>query len=146
MNTKIPVWFWVVSTILLIWNLVGLLAFFIQMNLDMEALQNLPSDQRELQTELLSNYPIWAKAGYALAVFGWFTGALLLLMKKKIARKAFIISLIGMSVQLLYTFKFIGRSVDMYGPAAIAMPVMIFLLVFYSIWLAGFGEKKSWLA
>ncbi|MEZ4804982.1 MAG: hypothetical protein R2852_05735 [Bacteroidia bacterium] len=143
MNTeqiKIPAWFWVVSVVALLWNLMGVGSFISQMTISEEALNALPSDQQAMYTD----YPMWANAVFAIAVFGGTIGSILLIMKKKLSRTLFIISLIAIVIQMSY-YLIAMKPMDVYGPGAIAMPISIIVFGVFLVWLAGLAIKKGWL-
>ena len=56
--------FWLISIIALLWNVMGSINFFMQMNADIVA--GLPETHRAI----IEGRPLWATAGFALAVFG----------------------------------------------------------------------------
>lgn len=62
MTTR-PHWsFWLISGLMLLWNVAGSANFIVQMNPDMIA------SYREHEQTLISNRPLWATAGFAFAV------------------------------------------------------------------------------
>ena len=66
--------FWVISVLMLIWNLMGCINFFVQMNPDMVA------SYQETEQAIIKDRPIWATAAFAIAVFGGALGCLLLML------------------------------------------------------------------
>ncbi|NJB72590.1 hypothetical protein GGR42_003081 [Saonia flava] len=137
---KVPTWFWVVSIIFLIWNLMGVTAFFADIMMSDEALQALPENERDLY----GKYPPWTKIAYAVAVFGGFFGCIGLVLRKQWAKPVFILSLIGVLVQMVHSL-FIAKAMDVYGPGAAIMPVMVVLFSVFLIWFAGHCIKKGWI-
>ncbi|MEL4308073.1 hypothetical protein [Joostella sp. CR20] len=137
---KIPVWFWIVSVIALLWNLMGVGAFIADMSITEEALAALPEGQRELY----ENNPLWSKIAYGIAVIGGAVGSLLLILRKKLAKNIFIISFVAIVIQMVYNL-FIVKSVEVYGPGAYIMPIMVILIGFGLIQFSGYGIKKGWL-
>jgi hypothetical protein len=137
----IPSWFKVVAIIALIWNLLGVLAFVGQMFITPEMLSELPVAEQELY----ANTPIWATIAFAVAVFSGAFGSLFLLMRKSISTLLLILSLMGVLVQNIHSF-FISKSIEVYGPGGIIMPVMIILLAIYLIWLAKKAQAQGWLS
>lgn len=137
---KIPVWFWIVAIILLIWNLMGVSAFFQHIAISDEALQALPDNERELY----GKYPLWTKIAFALAVMGGLLGSLALILKKRIAKLLFIISFIGIVVQMAHSI-FIAKAMDVYGPGAVVMPVMVIIFGALAIRLSNVAIAKDWI-
>jgi hypothetical protein len=139
-SNKPNVGFWIISVIALLWNLMGVLNYVAQayMTDDMKAL--LPEGQRQY----MESVPAWATAAFAIAVFAGVLGCLLLLFRKRMAKTVFIISLLGVIVQMSHGF--MSGIKDVYGPGGIAMPIMIIGLAAFLVWYSKFSESKSWLS
>jgi len=86
-TNQIPTWFWIVSGLALVWNLMGVGAYFIQMNMSDDVMALLPEAERALY----DNFPIWANIAFAIAVFGGTIGCIGLLMKKSWAKPILIL-------------------------------------------------------
>ena len=139
-TTKVPTWFIVLSIILLLWNAMGIIAFFSQMLMDPETIEGLS----EAEQTNYANYPLWTQIAYALAVFGGTFGCLGLVLKKKWAKPLLIISLIGIIVQMFHSLV-IAKATEVYGPGAVIMPIMVILFGVFLVWLSKYGIKKGWL-
>ena len=140
-NIKIPVWFWIVSVVLLIWNAMGVMAYILQMTISAEALQALP----EVKRNLYETFPIWANIAFFLAVFGGTLGSLGLVLRKKWAYYAFLVSLVGIIIQMSYNI-FVAKAMDIYGPAENIMAFMILIIGVVAIWFVKWCTKKVWLS
>ena len=121
--------FWVIGIIALIWNLMGVIAYLGQAFMTDEMKAALPAEQQPHY----ENIPIWVTAAFALAVWGGFFACVLLLMRKKLAKMLFLISLIGILVQMVYNF-FISEAMDIYGPGGMIMPLMVVIIGFFLFW------------
>ncbi|MEQ8470052.1 MAG: hypothetical protein RIC35_02650 [Marinoscillum sp.] len=139
-KVKAPTWFTVVAIIMVIWNLMGVSAFVMDAMMTEEAIAALPEAERELY----GKFPLWTKIAYFIAVFGGALGAIGLALKKKWAQTVLIVSLIGVVVQMFHSL-FIAGSMEVYGPGALAMPIMVVLFSFFQVWMANHGIKKGWL-
>ncbi len=139
-KSRIPVWFWIVTTILLVWNLMGVGSFFQHITVSEEALQALPTNERELYGQ----YPDWAKIAFALAVFGGAIGCIALLLRRKWARPVLVISLIAVIIQMFHSL-FIAKAMDVYGPGSVVMPILVILISIFLVWFANYSFKKGWL-
>ena len=133
--------FWIISGIALVWNLLGVMAYLMQVTMSPEALQALPENQRAL----LESTPAWATGAFAIAVWGGALGSLLLLLRKKLATTVLIISLAGIIVQMFHSF-FMSNSMEVYGPGGLAMPIMILLIGIYLIWYSRKATEKGWMS
>jgi hypothetical protein len=132
--------FWIVSVIALVWNLMGVVAYVMQMTMTPEALQALPEKERALY----ESTPSWATAAFAVAVWGGTLGSILLLIRRKLAAPVFIISFVGIVIQMVHSF-FISNSIEVYGPGGMVMPIMIIIIGIYLIWYSRQSAAKGWL-
>ena len=124
--------FWIIGAAALIWNVLGVINFFMQMNAD--TLASFPESHRAIID------------GFAIAVFGGALGCLLLLLRKSAAYYLFIASLLGVIVTLTYTLGMAGSKIDFspfeYFMAFLMSPVVAVFLIWYSKW----AESKSWIS
>lgn len=139
-NTGLPVWFWLISGAALLWNLLGVMAYLGQTMMTPEDIAKLAPDKQALY----SNTPAWATAAFATAVFGGALGCALLLLRKTLARPVLIISMIGITVQMIYNF-FISKAFDIYGPGEAVMPVMIITIGAGLVVLSTRAQSNGWL-
>ncbi len=139
-SNKPPFNFWVLVLLALIWNLMGVNAYIMQVTMTAEDLAALPADQKALYEAV----PIWATGSFAFAVFGGVLGCLFLLFRKSLALYLFIISLIGIFLQMFYNL-ILSKSLEVYGPGQAIMPVMIILIGIALIWYTIKAEKKGWI-
>lgn len=134
-----PKWFTVFAILALAWNLLGVMAFYMQLNMTPEAIAALP----EAEQALYNNYPGWALIAFACAVFGGVLGSLLLILKKNLAGTLLLISLIGVVVQAGHTV-FVAKAYEALGPGSLAMPLMLLVIAAYLVMLAGKAKKNAW--
>ena len=139
-STKPATWFWVVSAIALVWNLMGVMAYIAQVTMSPEALQALPENERTL----MESVPMWVTSAFAIAVWGSTLGSILLLMRKKIATPVLIFSFVGILVQMYYNL-FMSKSMEVYGPGGLAMPIMVLLFGAFLIWFSRKSTGNGWI-
>ena len=133
--------FWVISSIALVWNLMGVFNYLDQVFMTDKVLETLPKEQQILYQDI----PAWVTAAFAIAVFSGTLGSLLLLLKKKIATTFFIISFLGIVGQMSYGL-LIDQNSDSYGPMGIAMPIIIIAFGGYLIWYSRKANEHRWLS
>ncbi|MFT4834969.1 MAG: hypothetical protein ACJAVY_002583 [Marinoscillum sp.] len=138
--TKAPTWYWIVSAIALIWNGLGVMAYITQVMMTPEALAILPEAERALYND----FPAWYTGAFAIAVFGGALGSLALLLRKASAYLLFIISFIGLAVQMYYNLV-ISTAMDVYGPEDLIMPIMVAAFGIGFIFLAKSAKAKGWI-
>jgi len=132
--------FWAIGAVALVWNVMGVINFFAQMNAD--ALASFPESHRAI----VVGRPAWATGAFAIAVFGGALGCLLLLLRKPAAYYLFIASLLGVIVQLIHTLG-IARSTINFSPFDISMIILMPLVVAaFLIWYSKRAESKGWIS
>jgi hypothetical protein len=139
-TTKPATWFWVVSGIALVWNLMGVMAYIMQVAMSPEALQALPENERTLMLSV----PAWATGAFAIAVWGSTLGSILLLVRKKIATPVLILSFAGILAQMYYNL-FMSKSMEVYGPGGLAMPIMVLVFGVFLIWFSRKSTANGWI-
>ncbi len=133
--------FYLISSVALIWNLMGVFNYLGQVLMSDEVLKSLPKDQQLMYQDV----PSWVTAAFAVAVFSGTIGAILLLLKKKKSLTFFIISFVGIIVQMTYSL-FISENTDNYGPSVLLMPLMIIAVGAYLIWYSKKASENRWLS
>ena len=141
MNTNAsPKWFLWVGILFLLWNLMGVGAFFSQWTMSDADIAALPQIQRDLWVSM----PVWAWAAYAIGVGVGTLGAIGLLLRKWWAPLAFALSLIAVLVQFSYPFLFAQQAqADM---AMLAFPIFIVVMAIIQWQLSRAWQRKGWLA
>lgn len=142
MNTSVkpPVWFWVVSVIALLWNLLGVMNYLNQAFNQVALVEAMDQAQREV----FEGIPAWATAAFAIAVFSGTLASIGLLVRKKWARPLFIVSLVAVVIQFAH-WLFISNAVEAFGPSTYGMPIVVVLIGIYLIFFAKKGIEKGWL-
>lgn len=133
-------WLKAISIFAIVWNLLGVGAYLMQVFMTDENRALLP----EAEQALYSNIPAWYTAAFAIAVFGGFLGSILLFFKKKLAVSLLMLSLIAVFVQMYYNF-FISKSMEVYGPGSAIMPVLVILIAIFLVWYARALQANKYL-
>ena len=139
-NIRPPLGFMAAAGLAILWALAGVYACYTQLTLSADQLAALPTAQREAFTAM----PQAIRLAYVVAVTGGSVGAVLLILRRRQARIAFIVSLIGVVVQFGWVFG-VFHGVARLGPSALAFPAFIVAATVGEIWLAGLGLKRGWL-
>ncbi len=126
--------FWTIGAVALIWNVMGGINFFAQMNAD--ALAAYPEAARAF----VEGRPAWATGAFAIAVFGGALGCLLLLLRKSAAFYLFIASLLGVIVTNIHTLGVAG-STEIWVGSVMSLAVAAFL-----IWYTKQAGNKGWIS
>jgi CHASE2 domain-containing sensor protein len=133
--------FWIISIVALIWNAIGSYFYIAMAYMTDEALAALPEAQRAL----IENTPAWATAAFATAVFGGLLGAVLLLLKKKLATTIFWISFIAILVQASYNL-FLSNASEVNGSGSMTMPILVIIIGYFLLWYSKKATTNGWLS
>ncbi len=128
--------FWAIGAVALIWNAMGVINFFVQMNAN--ALAAMPESHRAI----VEGRPVWATGAFAIAVFGGALGCLLLLFRKSAAYYLFIASLLGVIVQLTHT---LGVGIDFGLGEILGIILMPLAVAAFLIWYSKWAQSKGWI-
>ena len=120
---KPPIQFYIVAVLALLWNLVG--AFdYVMTETKNEAYMGQFSAE---QLEYFYGFPAWVIAFWALAVWGGVLGAVLLLMRRKLAVTVFLISFLCMVVTSIHNYAIAGGG-EIMGSTGLFFSVVIFVV------------------
>ena len=132
--------FWAIGAVALLWNVMGIINLFAQMNAD--ALAAMPEPQRAI----VEGRPAWAAGAFAIAVFGGAIGCLLLLLRKSAANYVFIVSLLGMIAHMVPYLGMAGVT-TVFGPSEIVMFMLLPLaLAAFLIWYSKRAASRGWVS
>ncbi len=129
--------FWVIGAIALIWNVMGVINFFVQMNPDVL------DAYRESERAIIEGRPAWATGAFAIAVFGGALGSLLLLLRKSAAYYVFMASLLGVIVTMIHT---LGVGIDFGLGEILGIILMPLVMAAFLIWYATQAKSKGWIS
>lgn len=135
-----PTWLKPVAWAAIVWNLLGVLAFIMQLLMTPEMISQLPLDQQAAYKDI----PFWATAAFAIAVLGGTLASLMLLLKKAISRELFALSLIGIIAQQYFNF-FIIDSIALFGTSAVFMPLLVMIIACILLFISHKGRSENWL-
>ncbi|MGO4222837.1 hypothetical protein AB4Y64_13415 [Lysobacter sp. TAF61] len=135
-----PISYWIIATLALVWNLIGVYMFYTQFTGGPAQLAALPAEQRQI----LEATPSWINAAYGVAVFGGALGAIGLLMKKRWAVSMFLLSLLALIVQVAGSFA-VTPAWSLLGPAGLAMPALLVAIALFLLTYARKAAARRWI-
>jgi hypothetical protein len=138
---KPPFWYWIFAFMGLVWTAINL-NLYLQQAFKTQYLKEMYEDPIIL--EMIYNTPSWVMAAFAVNVIFGFLGCILLLLRKKWALNLFIISFLGILVQMGYQI-FMSESIPYYGPLGLILPITVILIGFALVALAKKGIKHLWI-
>ncbi len=139
MNAK-PRWVMIASIAILVWNLIGIGAFFAQWQMASGGMADLPPEQQAMWRAM----PGWAWAAYAIAVGAGALGAIGLVLKKAWAVPLLVLSLIAVLIQFFNAFV-LQNGIATVGANAVAFPLVIIAIGVIQAWLARKWRAAGWL-
>lgn len=137
---SVPRWFWIVAVAAILWNLLGVIAYIMDVTVSEEALAALPDDQRALY----EGEPAWATGAYAIAVFGGLLGSILLALRKGLAAPVLAVSLIAVLVQIFRAFA-LADTLAVLGPSSAVLPAAIITIGIALVWFSFRARGRGWL-
>jgi hypothetical protein len=136
-DRAVPGWFIAVAVVALLFEAFGSFMYISQVTADHAAL---PLDQRALWDAT----PTWMIAAYAIAVWVGLAGAVLLLMRRKLAVPALLVSLIAVIVQSSGLF-LVPQLRQTVPDTALVAPIALIVCCYLIFLFARLAGKRGWL-
>lgn len=130
--------FWLIGIVALIWNAMGAMNFFVQMN--PESIASFPESHRLV----IENRPPWATATFAISVFGGTLGCVLLLLKRSSAYVVFIVSLIAILATMAHAFSITGSPFQSSTFDLILTVISPIVLAVFLVWYSKYAGNRGW--
>ena len=140
-KSTVPVWFWVVATIALLWNLMGCAAFA----MELFAQEAMMESWTEAHKEWARSFPVWIYYEYGVAVITGVAGSICLFIRKSWAISLFGVCLAAVLFQMIYTM-IISGGLQVMGASSAVMPLLVIILAGVFLWFSYFAKTKGWLA
>jgi len=134
-------WFSAVALVLVLWGLAGCVAFFGHVAYGPAINPNATDWDRAYYAAL----PGWFTFVYAAAVGGGLLGSLALLMRSKLARPLYMISLVAIVAQFTYVFLATDMIAQKGALATFPFPLFIAAVAVLQVWFAGYAERRGWI-
>lgn len=128
--------FRIIGAVALLWSILGIVNFITQLNADVVAA--MPATHRAI----IDGRPAWATLGFALAVFGGAVGALLLLLKRKEAFYALLLSLLGVIAATIHA---LGLDIEFAPYEWLLMIYLPVIVAVFLVWYFKYSERRGWL-
>jgi hypothetical protein len=137
---KAPWHLWLIGVIAVLFNSVGVFDFVMSMaqGAEYQASAGMTPDQIAHYQQM----PGWMMVVWAVGVFGAFLASILLLLRRKLALPAFVLSLAAFLVSLIYTYLLTNGGAVMGQQMAITSAVIAGLLVLSS-WYSRFMAVRG---
>lgn len=132
--------FWIIGAVALVWNLVGLMFYYLEVTATPESLASLT----EAQQAFLSGKPAWATSAFAIGVTTGVLASLLLLLRKGLAVALFAVSLLAILVQNGHAF-LLANGLEVWGINGLILPTVIIVIAVALLLYARAAKAKNWL-
>ncbi len=139
MQSTAPRWLLWVSILLLVWNVIGVIAFVSQFGINARDIA--VSD--DIQRDLWSHMQPYVWVAYAVAVAGGTLGAVGLLLKRRWAIWAYAVSLIAMIVQ--FTNPYLLHVASTRQASIMTFPMILIVIAAVQVMLVRHGRRAGWL-
>jgi hypothetical protein len=133
-----PAWFRIAALIAILWNAMGVYQYLGSVGLFGDPLASLTDAQRAAAQSI----PPAIVAAFAIGTFAGLIGSLGLLLCKRWARPALLVSLLALAVLEGYIV-FLSGALEAFG--GIALPVTIVAVAALLAWLANHARRRGWL-
>ena len=137
-KSTVPLWYWVIAAVALLWNLLGC-AFF---GMELFAQEAVMESMTEPQKEWARSIPGWIYFVYGLAVSTGVAGSIGLCLRKGWTTLMFAICLVAVIVQMVYTMIIGGLQVI--GPSGLVMPSLVIGIAAALLWFSWFARSRGW--
>lgn len=140
-RTRAPIWFWIVAAALLLWGIMGVVGF----HLDLAATAADRAKMDAYDRRFYDIRPGWFPVCYGIAVWAGLIGGALLLARRRLARALYSLSLIA--VVVMFGWMFVATDIIAIKGwlTATGFPVVIALLGVAEVWLAGLAIRRGWI-
>ena len=121
--TRRPWHIWAVGITSLLWNAMGAYDYLMTETQNQAYMSQFTPEQ----LEFFYGFPAWVVAAWAIAVWGGVIASLLLLLRKRLAMPAFLVSLIGMVITLIHNFG-LSNGAEVIGAFGMSFSALIFVV------------------
>jgi hypothetical protein len=129
LNGKPPTSYNIIAGVFLVWNLIGLMFYYQQMTLTPEMMASMGAEI----AAFLDATPVWANAGYAIAVNAGVLASIALLLRKSWAFPLYVFSFIGILVQDFDAFV-LRDVVAVWGSSSYYVPSAVIVIGLIELW------------
>lgn len=138
---KAPGWYLPAAIAALLWNLMGCMAYLMDVRVTPEDVAKMS----QAQQALYHSRPAWAVAATAIAVWGGAAGCLGLILRKRWAQPLLIASMLGVIVQDYGMFVLSGAAAEA-GPAVIGLQALVLVVAVALVMMARKAIARGWIA
>jgi len=135
--------FWLIGGAALIWNLLGIYAYYMQVTATPDTWG--AAGYSAEQIAALQAIPAWATGASGLATTCGVLASVLLLLRKSLAETIFMVSLFGLLLQNLHAFV-LADTIAAFGMVPVYIQTTVMIIALLLIWYARRAKAKGWLS
>jgi hypothetical protein len=139
-GAAVPAWYWIAAVAALLFELLGCFFYLVEVRMSAADISALPLDQ----SAMLAARPSWYYAAFGIAVWVGLAGAVGLLLRRRGAVWALLVSLIAAIIQ--FSSAFVVPEMRAITPSdALFLPIVI-IVIAYGIWhFSRLAGRRGWL-
>ena len=138
-KSAVPLWYWVIAAVALLWNVLGCVSFGIHIFAQEAMMESMTEDQKQWARST----PGWIYFVFGLAVSTGVAGSIGLFMRKGWTIAMFAIGLVAVIVQMGYTM-IIAGGLQVMGPSGAVMPSLVIVIAAALLWFSWFARSRNW--
>ena len=143
-STRTPVHLWIVGILALLWNCFGAYDYTMSNMRNMDYIRSaMPGPDPAVALAWMDAFPIYAKIGWALGVWGGLLGAILLLVRSRYAVWAFAVSMLGIVLSIGWQLAAAPPLPGMNSSMATIIPAVVILIGLFLLWYSWTMEKNG---
>lgn len=138
---RVPMWFWVVAALLLLWQLAGVASFYAHVTMGAEGMG---PEATEYDRQLVASLPLWYDIVFAIATFGGLLSGIALLARRRVAVPLAAVSLVAIVV--MFGWMFLATDIiAVKGVWTTYFPIAIFVVGLITLWFARLARARRWI-
>ncbi len=134
--------FWSLAGFFLLFNLLGLLFYYLSVTTTPEQIAESFSGEKQA---FLNGTPTWATAAYAMAVNAGVLASIMLLLRKAWAFPIYIVSFVSVLIQDLDSFV-LRNGVEVWGASGLYLPAVVIIVCVAELLYTRSAKAKGWLS
>jgi hypothetical protein len=140
-QARTPVHLWIVGAVALLYSCFGAYDYVMSHMRDLTYISNaMPGVDANAALAWIDAFPVYAKIGWALGVWGGLLGAILLLMRSRYALWAFVASLVGIVLSIGYQ---LALAPPLHGAEGAAYKVMPWVIIVIGVALLAYSQAMA---
>lgn len=141
---RTPAHLWIVGILSLLWSCFGCYDYVMSNMRNMDYIRNaMPGVDPAVALAWMDAFPIYAKVGWALGVWGGLLGAVLLLIRSRYAVWAFAISMLGIILSIGWQLAAAPALSGADSPMAKIIPFIVIVIGLFLLWYSWTMEKRG---